>query len=310
MSDAAHIAVCVSTFHRADGLARVLRSLDALEFPGGAPRIRILVVNNDPGDPRPGQICRDVAGSMRWPIECIAEAERGLAAPRNRAIDHVIADHEFIAFIDDDSRADTGWLAALLAVQQRTDADVVTGPVEPRYARTPEPWIEQGRFFARRHRPTGARVRTAFTNNVLIRAAFLRATGLRVDLRFGLIGGEDVHFFRRVHAAGGRMVWANEAIVEDDVPEERMSADWLIRRHRRTGMTTALIERDLRAAAIAIPLVAGRALAWVVLGAARLAAGLIAGRACRVRGRCWLAWGTGLAKGLVGRTYAEYLEER
>ena len=115
-------------------------------------------------------------------------------------------------------------MAALLAVQRETDADVVTGPVAPRYEVEPEPWIERGGFFARARRPTGTPMDRAFTNNVLIRMELLRSTGLRFDERFSLIGGDDVHFFRRAHAAGARIVWADDALVEDDVPSERLAS--------------------------------------------------------------------------------------
>jgi hypothetical protein len=133
---------------------------------------------------------------------------------------------------------------------------------------------------------------------------------VRFDDRYALIGGDDTQFTRRLHAAGARLVWANDAIVVDQVPEERATARWLVRRHRRTGMTTALIERDLRPAPVACTLVAAKSLVWAPLGGALWLVGLLAGRATRVRARCWMAWGRGLGLGLLGRTSAEYLEER
>jgi hypothetical protein len=75
-------------------------------------------------------------------------------------------------------------------------------------------------------------------------------------------------------------------------------------------MTTAIIERDLRPAVVAVPLVAARAVTWMAMGMARGVLGIFGGRAARVRARCCFAWGHGLASGLVGHTYAEYLEER
>ncbi|MCP3903979.1 MAG: glycosyltransferase family 2 protein [Planctomycetes bacterium] len=310
MSRTPRIAVCISTFHRAEGLARVLESLGALALPDPAPRVTVVVVNNDPQDTRPAEICAAVPDAYPFEIVCLAEPERGLAAPRNRAIEHAIVDHDFIAFIDDDSVATGAWLASLLEVQRRAGAEVVTGPVAPIYEHPPPAWLERGRFFAPHSAPTGSARASAFTNNVLMSAECLRTTATRVDLRFGLIGGEDVHFFRRLRAAGASIAWADEAVVEDLVPAERMTARWLVRRHRRTGMTTALIERDLRPAVVAYPLVAAKAVVWMLLGAGVLLAGAVAGHATRVRGRCWLAWGRGLVEGLAGRFYREYLEER
>jgi glycosyltransferase involved in cell wall biosynthesis len=304
------VAVCISTFHRPDGLAAVLASIGALALAEGERDVSVVVVNNDPDDEDPARICAEARERIPYPIDLLAEAERGLAPPRNRAIAHVLESHEFIAFIDDDSVATPAWLARLRDTQRRFDADIVTGPIAPRWERPPPAWIERGGFFARDVRPTGSPLPHGFTNNMLLRTAFLRETGVRFDHRFGLIGGEDTHFTRRARRRGATIVWADDAVVEDIVPAERMTASWLIRRHLRTGMTTAHIERDLRPAVVAWPLVAGKACVWTVLGAARLLAGLVAGPAARVRGRCWLAWGRGLARGLAGRSHREYLEER
>ncbi len=304
------VAVCISTFHRPAGLRRLLESIAALEFTDAAPRLTIVIVNNDPDDAAPGAIAQEFATRLGVPVVCLAESTRGLSAPRNRALKFATPEHDFIAFIDDDSTADPAWLDRLLAVAAAGGADAVTGPVTPAFEGTPPAWVVSGRFFASPSRPTGTELEHAFTNNVLLSAAFLRRTGLRFDLRLGLTGGEDTHFFRRFRAAGGRIVWADDAVVEDAVPEERATARWLIRRHVRTGMSTAWIERDLHGGLRAWPRMAARAVAWLPLGVGLYAAGLVAGPAMRVRARCWLGWSRGLAMGLLGRSYQEYLKER
>jgi len=308
MSD--RLAICVSTFHRPHGLVSVLDSLATLELPDPAPAITIVVVNNDPDDARPREICDRAADAGPHPVELLSEPKRGLSPPRNRAIAHVVDAYDFMAFIDDDSVARTSWIASLLEVQREHDADGVSGPVEPTFDAPPPSWIVGGGFFARAERPTGSRLGHAFTNNLLLRTACLRETAVRFDDRFGIYGGEDTHFTRRLVARGARLVWANDAIVEDQVTTERATARWLVRRHRRTGMTTAMIERDLRSPFVANALVAAKAAAWLPLACGLWLGGLLAGRAVRVRARCWLAWSTGLGLGLVGRRYAEYLEER
>jgi len=261
------VAICISTFHRPEGLRRLLDSLAALELPSPAPALTIVVVNNDPDDDGPREVVDRFAEAVGHRVVLAPESRRGLSAPRNRALDLAVDEHDFIAFIDDDSTADRAWLARLLETAQASGADVVTGPVVPAFETPPPAWVVAGRFFASRRGPTGREQPHAFTNNVLIAAAFLREHGLRFDLRLGPTGGEDTHFFRRLRRAGGRIVWADEAVVEDAVPKERATARWLVRRHVRTGMSTAWIERDLRGPLRAWPLVAARALAWAPLGA-------------------------------------------
>ncbi len=75
-------------------------------------------------------------------------------------------------------------------------------------------------------------------------------------------------------------------------------------------MTTAIIERDLHGRLVAIPLDAAKAVGWMLLGSGLFVVGLAGGRIVRVRGRCWFAWGRGLAEGLLGRSYDEYRVER
>ena len=306
----ARVAICISTFHRPEGLRRLLDSIAALDLGAAAAELTIVIVNNDPSDPQPEAIAAHAAGRLGLRVVCLAEPHRGLSAPRNRAIEFAADEHEFIAFIDDDSTACRGWLAALLLIAGAGGAEAVTGPVTPAFEVEPPAWVRAGGFFESPSRSTGDRVTHAFTNNVLISAAFLRRTGLRFDLRLGLTGGEDTHFFRRLCREGGRIVWAAEAVVRDAVPAERATARWLIRRHVRTGMSTAWIERDLRGPLQAWPRVAGRAIAWLPLGLGLWGLGLLAGPATRVRGRCWLGWSRGLAMGLMGRAYEEYLRER
>ena len=214
------IAICISTFSRPQGLHQLLRSLAAIAAPTGAD-ITCVIVNNDPNDPAPQDIASEAAAWFPYPISVHHEAIRGLSAPRNCALGAVAESAEWVAFIDDDSTADPEWLAQLVRVQRETGADVVTGPVVPRYESTPPAWLEQGNFFLTKPRPTKSIVTSAYTNNVLISVAFLEQHRLRFDLRFGRSGGEDSHFFARVQRAGAHMVWCQEAIVFDAVPDAR-----------------------------------------------------------------------------------------
>ncbi|MCH2133540.1 MAG: glycosyltransferase family 2 protein [Phycisphaerales bacterium] len=304
------ISVCISTFHRHEGLEAVLQSVKALDFPGETPELSIVVVNNDPDDAVPESICSARSGDFPGGITYLTEHRRGLSFPRNRALDHAVANCDFIAFIDDDSIARPGWLAELLKVQATTDADVVTGPVVPNYEVAPEPWLVDGGFFAPQVFPTGQVMKHAFTNNVIIKSEFLQRTGLRFDPNRALTGGEDTHFFKRVHRAGATIVWAADSIVEDLVIESRMSADWLVRRQRREGMSTGSTDRELADSVLVVPVILAKSVVWIGRGSIRYLVGLIKGRAYRVRGRMWIAWGVGLGLGVFGRTYAEYLEER
>ena len=155
------IAICISTFNRPQGLHQLLRSLAAITAPTGAD-ITCVIVNNDPDDPAPQDIASEAAAWFPYPISVHHEATRGLSAPRNCALAAVAESAEWVAFIDDDSTADPEWLAQLVRVQRETEADVVTGPVAPRYESTPPAWLEQGNFFLTNPRPTKSIVTSAY----------------------------------------------------------------------------------------------------------------------------------------------------
>jgi len=283
----------------------VLRSLSGIAVPREA-SVAVVVVNNDPSDGRPVRVADSMRTCLPGRIVVIDEPRRGLTAPRNRAIEHVIDDFDAIAFVDDDGSVAPDWLVRLDEALERFGADAVTGPVTADLGEDGVAWIDAGGFFDSPARPTGTSLRHAFTHNAMIRCAFLRRTGLRFDDRFGGIGGEDTHFFRRFTASGGRIVWVQEAMVTDHVPAERQSEEWILYRQRRTGATTALIEGDVDGGVLTRPRLMLRGIAAGALGAVLWTAGLAAGRRLRLRGRIWLAWGRGLLEGVCGRVEPEY----
>ena len=118
--------------------------------------------------------------------------------------------------------------------QARYGADVVTGPVVPRFESDVPAWVTRGAFFGPRQHPDGQRLEVAFTkHDVLLRAAIPGELGILFDNRFALTGGEDTDFFMRVHRAGNRIVWAADAIVTETVPPSRTTVGWVLRRGYR-----------------------------------------------------------------------------
>jgi succinoglycan biosynthesis protein ExoM len=291
------VAISVSTLHRAAGLERVLRSLAAQAGPA-LPRIVAVVVNNDPSDAGPRATVERVRGETGLAIELLDEPRRGVAPPRNRGLARARELAPVVGFLDDDEEAPPGWLAALLRAKRDFAADVVTGPVEPRFASPPPAWVERGGFFAAARRPHGSLRPWAFTNNVLLDAALADRLDRWFDDSF-LRLSEDRHFFQRLARTGARIVWAADAAVIDHVAPGRVSEEWLVRRMRTVGRCVAPVVRDLdgRGAALASCLAKGPA--WIAIGSATYAAGAVGGKAVRVRGRRWIAYGVGLLEGAI-----------
>jgi hypothetical protein len=107
--------------------------------------------------------------------------------------------------------------------------------------------------------------------------------------------------------AGYKIVWADDAIVQEWIPANRAKAGWLIKRRYRIGSSVSLIERDLTPT---IPVLIKRiikALGSLCIGGLFILGGIFGGRVLLLRGATWLAYGIGMFAGLLGFSYREYL---
>src|SRR5262249_12278052 len=125
------LVVCVITFRRPEGLARLLRAMAAQRFtPGLECRLRMMVVDNDPaGSAR--AICDDARGWLPVPLDYEVEPRPGIPLARNRCLDRVGADEDALVFIDDDEWPATDWLDELVAAWRRFGTEAVHGPALP-----------------------------------------------------------------------------------------------------------------------------------------------------------------------------------
>lgn len=304
MSAAPRVAVCTATFRRPEGLTRVLRGLDTLRFGGDPPELELLVVDNDPeGSGR--AVCDALRRELRWPLRYVHEPTRGLSYVRNRAVAET-ADADFVAFIDDDEEPTPPWLEELLKAQRAYDADVVLGPTLRRFEGEIPDWIERGGFFDDPRYPTGTLLEHGGIGNSLIhRRAFARIDP-PFDARLALAGGEDTHFFLRLHDAGGRIVWADEAVVHEWIPPSRANTRWILQRVYRTSNTWGMCEREIRPSRRVAALRVAKAGARIAYGLASLPFSWIGGRHRAVRSLWWVCLGAGHLTGVAGLRYHEY----
>ncbi|HEX8692866.1 MAG TPA: glycosyltransferase family 2 protein [Longimicrobium sp.] len=300
------VSVCVCTFRRPRGLARLLEALARVSAERLQGELEVVVVDNDPeGSAR--ETVAALAPSLPWPVRYVPEPRRGISFARNRAVAEAGA--EWIAFLDDDEEPEPGWLDELLRVQAGHAADVVAGPVMPRFEAPVPRWIERGRFFEVPRHATGTRLPYADTGNVLVRASVFRALGGAegpFSARLALAGGEDTHFFLRVARAGHRIVWADDALAWEWVPPSRTRVSWLLRRAFRRGNTWALCERELDPAFRVRALRLARAVGRIGVGTLRMLAAPFSGTHAAVDALRGICFGAGSVAGLAGFRYDEY----
>ena len=208
----ATIAVC--TRDRPADLRRCLEAISHLPDDDQ----EVLVVDSCSKGPETQQI------TSNFPkVRYLREEYPGLDRARNRAM--LEAEHEWVAFIDDDARPDPGWLRALIRNFQEPRVACVSGLTMPAELDTPaQQWFERyscfGRGFERRIfdrnslHPLAAGHAGAGVNMALRRSAWRQVGPFDEALDAGTPtrSGGDTEMFSRLLAAGFSIVYDPAAL--------------------------------------------------------------------------------------------------
>ncbi len=229
------VSLCIATYRRLDRLALLLEDLTTQSREPD----QVIVVDNDPAGSAREVVERRRALGAPFPIVYDVQPQKNISLTRNRTVE--LASGDWIAFIDDDERAPPEWLQRLLDAAARFEADGVLGPVDPVVPASAPGWIQRGRFyeFPRMHTGTVIPPNRLRFGNVLVRGSWLRSTPGPFDPQFGLTGGEDGDLLSRLRQLGARIVWCDEAVVQEPVEPSRLSLRWLLRRALRGGQDFA-----------------------------------------------------------------------
>lgn len=271
------VVVCILTRRRPEGLLATLRSLAAQDCPDA---FACLVADNDPAEAGGARAAaafldaRALVGAVvtvERPGHCSA-SNGAFAAARS-----LFPDAPFVAMIDDDEEAEPDWLRQLLAAQALSGADLVGGPVLPRFERpdaarfAPHPVFTP--FFAR----SGPVPFLYGSGNFLMRAAVIDRLGQPVfHPAFDFVGGGDFDFFLRCRAVGFTAWFAAEARAVETVPSARTTPRWVLARSMRYGTINHMIETRAartRLARLKVPLKSACLLGLAPLRAALRLAG-------------------------------------
>ncbi|EAR52580.1 hypothetical protein OG2516_05713 [Oceanicola granulosus HTCC2516] len=294
------ILVGICTCRHPEGLAK---ALTVLQEQRSRRPFEVLVVDND--DAAEGRAVAEAHGASY-----VLEREPGIPFARNALLREAQArDTAWLAMIDDDEQPLPGWLDALVEAAERTGADVVGGPVVPRFAIAPRPPVKSGDFEKLRPDRIRGRVAVLSTANLLLSRRLL--TEWRepfFDARFRFTGGSDTEFLRRTLARGFRHAFAAEARVVEDIPASRVEPDWLLRRRFRIGNTHARVCCLHAGHAAGVARYFPHACALFLRGSLRRM--LAADPSQAFRGARDFARARGLMAGLLGRADGEYSPER
>jgi succinoglycan biosynthesis protein ExoM len=220
------ISVCIPTFRRNDRLRAVLDDLAQQDLRPD----QVVVVDNDPTGVARAVIEQYRASGVPFRLDYDVQAEPNIAITRNRTVQ--LASGDWLAFVDDDERVPRYWLRELMNAAEKSNADGVLGPVEPRVPLSAPAWIRAGRFYDFPHQAEGAEVplNCMRFGNVLLRANFLRAETGPFDPRYGLMAGEDTDLLTRLAHKGAKIVWTERAPVFEPVEAGRLSLRYILLR--------------------------------------------------------------------------------
>lgn len=297
------VAICICTFKRPKLLRDLLTAISELTFhkcPN--PEVIVVVVDNDERASAE-QVCKSVV--LPWIVRYSVELRRGITYARNRAIAES-GSVDFIAFIDDDEVPSPQWLDELLWTHKKFGADVVSGPVVPRYAEEIAPWVKHGRFFEGRVDQTGTTRDTCATNNVLIGTHVFRLVP-GFDHAFALSGAEDTHFSLRIRQAGFNIIWSQEAVVSELLSPERGRAAWILRRDYQTGNGWVFCETGVNAAPLVRTVRFCKASGHLVMGCVSAVWGALRlDRVAMVHSLRRASLGAGMLSALAGYRFLAY----
>jgi len=218
-------------------LARCLEALKYQQCDGFA--YSLVVVDNDRSRSAE-RVVRDWRHSSHVDLHYDVEPVQNISLARNRAIS--ISEGGLIAFIDDDEYPHPAWLSEFVNAYTRYSADVVLGPVTPVFDGAPPGWLVKSGLSERGTFRTGTRLRDTrhmSTANVLLKRSVLDGEAVPFDPQMGRSGGEDTDLFNRLLQRGALFVWCQEALVYEQIPAERQTRRYHIRRAFIRGVNTA-----------------------------------------------------------------------
>ena len=235
--------VCIPSFRRPQHLRLTLKSLANQRT---TRRFAVVIVENDALRSESVPVATEFLQTGRVQGLCVVEPQQGNCHAINAAFEMALATFPAAAsllMIDDDEIASPDWLELMLCASEATAADIVGGPVLPKFGDDSKRGLRRHPAFRPAYDSSGpVPVIYGCGNCLIARSVFTRLGDPKFDLRFNFLGGGDTDFFVRCRKAGMKFYWAAEAIITETVPDSRTHPGWLVLRGLRIGAINYHIE--------------------------------------------------------------------
>lgn len=231
------VTVCICTFRRAS-LMSTLHSVASQCLPNDL-KCQIIVVDNDATRTAEPVVANFRTITPKTDVEYVHAPGQNISIARNAGLKACRT--RWLAFIDDDETAALDWIERLMA--GRDGAAATLGRCEAIYGDGTPEWIRIGDYHSNEPQSRRGVVDTGYTSNVLIDMDVVQANRLQFDEALGRTGAEDTDFFYAMHTRGGRLAYAPDAIVYEEVSGTRATLQWIIKRRYRVGQTFAKLQQ-------------------------------------------------------------------
>jgi GT2 family glycosyltransferase len=241
-------SVIVCTHNRAAVVGRALEGALAQAIPAGA---EVLVVDNASTDGTATALAA-LSRAAGPGLRVVREPLLGLSAARNRGLAE--ARGEVAVFLDDDAVPQPGWLNALLTPFATSGVGCAGGRIVIRFPDAQPTWFRAELSAALSGFDLGNEPRQIrygrrgdvypYGANIAFRTMAARSIGGFCSL-VGLHGRhllahEETDLCYRLEEAGWEVRYTPHAVVDHFVSHERVTPEWLLRRHAAGGRSAAL----------------------------------------------------------------------
>lgn len=239
------VVVGIPTFKRQESLTRLLNSIAVMTQPTGF-IIKVIVADNEGEQGQGIARVKELASGFPFEIHTIGVTARGISSVRNALLEYAFdtLNASKLAMIDDDEVVEKEWLAELLRVQHKFNADVVGGAVLPEFESTPETWLAGLNIYYREIYKEGPIDIIQGTTNVLLSSSVWSGYNRALfDVKFGLSGGGDKEYFTRLKKQGCTFAFADKALAHEYFGTSRMTKCWAKQRAYRIGSGDSRIKK-------------------------------------------------------------------
>ena len=237
------IAVYVCTYKRNEPLVRLLGTLQAAaDAVSDRAAVGVVIVDDNP-DGRAQVVVDGFDHHFPLGLHYRHAGSQNISIARNTGLEAASQIGDWVAMTDDDIMVPEDWFVQHLDLQARTRADATTGPLLLQFPTDAPSWIHDEPFdrFGLLDFAEDEKVPICATGNSMLRASFLiEHPDIRFDPDLGVLGGEDMVFYRAAVGQGLQCYFSTKTAVFEVEPHERSTMRYQLGRAMWMGNTQFL----------------------------------------------------------------------